>query len=326
MSNPFAPPLSASEEVRSGWSPEQPPEKTSRWRRRIRRPQRPTGPQLPLSPARSMIMTTAGTVAILGVWLVLYALFFSGLAESHDQHVMYSQFREKLALATVPIGGVIKPGTPIALISAPSIKLHSIVVEGTTSKNLENGPGHYPSSPLPGQAGISQIFGKSATFGSPFGSLTSLRAGAPITVTTGQGIFTYRVDDVRRAGDPIPGVLASNPSSLILETATGSGWRSGWAPSQVIYVDASLSGGKIQPTPAGRPAVSPAVDNELASDTGDLVPLVLWLQVLILLSVGLVYAHTRWSLWQMWLVGLPAVIAVLWGTTSCALYLLPNLA
>jgi len=273
-----------------------------------------------------MAITTAGTLGVLAVWIVLYALFFSGLHEGHQQRVMYSHLRQNLALATVPIGGVITPGTPIATISAPTIKLHSVVVEGTSSRELENGPGHYPSSPLPGQAGISQIFGRSATFGSPFASIASLRPGASIAVITGQGSFTYRVIDVRRAGDSIPGVLASEPASLILETSAGSGWRSGWAPSQVLYVDASLSAGKVQPTPAGRLAASPTADAELASDTGDLVPLVLWLQALILLSAGLVIAHNKWSLWQLWLVGLPAALAVLWGTTGAALLLLPNLS
>ena len=44
------------------------------------------------------------------------------------------------------------------------------------------------------------------------------------------------------------------------------------------------------------------------------------------LSKGLVYAYSKWSVWQLWLVGLPTVLAVLWGTTSAALLLLPNLA
>jgi sortase A len=279
-----------------------------------------------MTETRSAAMASLAAVGLLAVWFVLYALLFSSLQESHAQHVMYSHLREDLALATVPIGGAITPGTPVAVMSAPSIKLHSVVVEGTSSKDLSKGPGHYPSSPLPGQGGIAQLFGRSATFGSPFGSITSLHAGAPITITTGQGSFTYSVVDVRQAGDPIPGVLATSPASLILETSVGSGWRSGWAPSQVVYVDASLTKGKLQATPTGRPTASPTADKELASDTSDLIPLVLWLQALILLSVGIVYAYTRWSKWQLWLVALPATLAVLWGATSTALLLLPNLA
>jgi sortase A len=262
----------------------------------------------------------------LAVWVVFYALFFSSLQESHNQHVMYTRLRAYLGSERVPFGGTITPGTPVMLITAPAIKLRSVVVEGTSSKELAKGPGHYPSSPFPGQAGISQIFGRSATFGSPFASIGSLHPGDAIDVTTGQGVFGFSVLDVRRPGDPIPSTLGTNPSSLTLVTSTGSGWRSGWAPTQVMYVDASLTHGKVAPAPAGRPTIVPAADNALAGDTGDLVPLVLWLQAMVLVAAGLFYAHTKWTLWQLWLVGLPTAIAVLWGTTSTALLLLPNLA
>jgi sortase A len=273
------------------------------------------------------VAAALGTVAVLAVWFLLYALFFSGFQESHAQHVMYAHLRTNLASELVPFGGVIKPGTPVAEIVAPAIKLHAVVVEGTSSKELAKGPGHFPTSPFPGQAGGSVIFGRSATFGSPFGNLASLRAGEPITVVTGQGVFKFAVIDVRRAGDPIPAVLSdTTASTLTLETSSGSGWRGGWAPTQVVSVDASLVGGKVQAAPAGRPTAAPTNDNALAGDTSDLVPLVFWLQAMVLVAVGLVYARSKWSIWQLWVVGLPAAVAVLWGATSTALLLLPNLA
>jgi hypothetical protein len=69
----------------------------------------------------------------------------------------------------------------------------------------------------------------------------------------------------------------------------------------------------------------PAIDKRLAGDTNELVPVVLWLELLVLLSVGLGFAYTRWNVWQMWLVGAPALLAVLWVTTGTAMLLLPNL-
>jgi sortase A len=272
------------------------------------------------------MIATFGTVTALAVWFILYALVFSGLQESHSQHVLYTQLRSGLASETIPFGGVIDQGSPIALISAPSIGLRSVVVEGTSSKELTKGPGHLPSSPLPGQAGVSVIFGRSATFGSPFAKLAALRTGATVTVTTGQGTFGYQVKDVRRPGDPGPAQLAANASGLTLVTSSGSGWRSGWAPTQVVYVDASLVTGKVQPAPAGRPTVSPDADQVLAGDTNNLVPLVLWLQAMVLVAAGLVYAHTKLTGLQLWLIGTPLAVAVLWGTTSTTLLLLPNLA
>jgi sortase A len=322
-----APPLSASEEIRSGWALDHSKTASDAPEPVAPNPPRPPRvPLAPLSPTRMTAVVTAATVSVLAVWFVLFALVFSGLKENHEQHVLYSHLRENLALATVPFGGTIKAGTPVALISAPTIKLHSVVVEGTASRQLVNGPGHYPASPMPGQGGRSVLLGRSATFGSPFANIASLHQGDAISVTTGQGVFTYVVDDVRRAGDPGPAVVLTGHSALTLVTSAGSGWRSGWAPTKVVYVDATLSGSKVVPTPPGQPTAAPAADGLLASDTSGLVPLVLWLQALVLLTAGLVYARTKWSLWQLWLVGLPVAVAVLWGSTSAALLLLPNLA
>lgn len=279
-----------------------------------------------MSPTRAAIVATLATVTALAVWFVLYALVFSGLQEGHTQHVLYTRLRSYLAQQKVPFGGVITPGTPVALITAPSIHLRSVVVEGTSSKDLAKGPGHYPSSPFPGQAGVSVIFGRSATFGGPFARIDALHRGAPIVVTTGQGRSVFRVEDVRRAGDPLPPVLPANSSGLTLATSAGSGWRSGWAPTQVVYVDASLATGKVFPAPPGRPTAVASSDRPLASDSDELIILVLWLQALVLVAAGLVYARNRLTGWQMWLVGLPCVIAALWGAAGAALILLPNLA
>jgi len=285
-------------------------------------------PRRPLSPAGVASVATMSTVAVLGLWFVFYALVLSGLQENHTQHVMYSQLRQELALATVPIGGAIKPGTPVGLIQAPEIGLSQVVVEGTSSADLTKGPGHLASTPLPGQAGISVIFGRSATFGAPFHAVHDLRAGAIITVTTGQGAFKYRVLDVRGPGDPLPSVAGLGQSSLTLETTAGRGWRSGWAPNEVIYADARLVKGQVQAAPAGRPAYVPTVDDPLTGDTTDAVlyPLILGLFGLLLVSVGLGYAYTRWTLWQVWFVGLPAVVAMLWIVSNMVMLLLPNLA
>lgn len=285
-----------------------------------RGPRRP-----PLSPTRAAALVVPGAIAALALWFVLYALVLSGLQESHTQHVLYNQLRYGLAQATVPFGGSITPGTPVALLDAPTIGLSAVVVEGTSSADLAKGPGLLPSTPFPGQAGNAQIYGRSATFGAPFGRVHDLLPGAIISVTTGQGTFDYRVLDVRGPGYPRPSRAQLGQSSLTLVTSGGTGWRDGWAPDYVIYADARLVAGAIQPAPSGRPTAVPAIDKRLAGDTNELVPVVLWLELLVLLSVGLGFAYTKWNVWQMWLVGAPALLAVLWVTTGTAMLLLPNL-
>jgi sortase A len=201
---------------------------------------------------------------------------------------------------------------------------HAVVVEGTTSTDLQSGPGHRVDTVLPGQAGVSVILGKGVTFGAPFAHITVLSPGDVITATTGQGTFHYRVADLRYAGDPLPPLLSGRQGRLILVAAVGTGSRAGWAPSQIVYVDADLQGaGKS--SPGGGPTVQPADQVVLAGDDSALTPLVLWLELLIVTAVAVVWARRRWGGWQVWLVGTPALLAVLWVVTETAARLTPNL-
>jgi len=280
---------------------------------------------LPVSPTRAVVIATTATMAAIGIWFVLFGLVLSGLYENHAQHLLYSQLRQGLAQQTVPYGGVMKPGTPIARITAPQIGLSQVVVEGTSSQELVSGPGHLPTTPMPGQAGNSEIFGRSALYGGPFGHVHALKRGANITVVTQQGVFGFRVIDVRGPGDPVPSTAQLGPSSLTLVTSAASGWRAGWAPNYVIYADATLVSGKLQPAPARRPTVVPVADGYLVGDTSQVVLLPYWVLGLLLVCGGLGWASTRWTVWQLWAVGAPAVAAMLWITTNSAMLLLPNL-
>jgi sortase A len=52
---------------------------------------------------------------------------------------------------------------------------------------------------------------------------------------------------------------------------------------------------------------------------------VLWLQGLVLVSVAMVWAWSRWGHWQTWLVGISLLLGVLWGLSEATMRLLPNL-
>lgn len=275
-------------------------------------------------PVLGVVAALAGA-ALLAGWFVSYALFFSRLAEQHQQSLLYAKFREQLAAATAPIGGAIHYGDPVALIDAPGGGVHDeVVVEGTGSGQLTSGPGHQSNTPLPGQAGVSVLFGRSVTYGAPFGQVTRLHPGDVITATTGQGTFHYVVDRVRRPGDPQPSQIADGEGRLILVTTEGNGWRGGWAPQRVVYVDATLRG-KAQPAPDGLPTAIPSNAQAMHNDTSTLVILVLWLQALVVCGAAIAWALQRWGRWQVWLVGVPTVLAILWGASGAAMALLPNL-
>lgn len=266
-------------------------------------------------------------VALLAGWVLLYVYVLSGIQEQHAQHQLYDNFRQELSSGTAPVGGRIAAGDPVAVISIPAAHLYrAVVVEGTAAGVMRDGPGHLRDTPLPGQAGASVIFGRSTTFGAPFRHISQLQNGDAITVTTGQGVFDYVVSGVRLDGDPAPAALAAGSGQLTLITAAGSGWRAGWAPNTSVYVDALLNG-KPQPYPAGRPTAVDQAENQLKTDNSEhvLIQLILLLQLTLIVGIGVAWAWNTWGKWQVWVAGMPVVLAVVWELSSASAQLLPNL-
>lgn len=273
----------------------------------------------------ALVLWIVLTVGILALWLVSYARVFSGIEENATQRGLHDMFREQLAAATAPVGSEITPGVPVALIDSPAARIHeAIVVEGTSSEVMRSGPGHRRNSALPGQAGSSVVYGRSVTFGGPFGRIAELIPGDSISVTTGQGDFDYTVEAVRRPGDPLPAPLQEGESRLILVSSESTGYFKGWAAQTPVYVDALLDG-KVAETPPGRLVSAGITEDAMATSAASLMPLVLWLQLLLVVAVAWVWAARRWNTWQAWLVTVPVFVSALWGTTSAAFGLLPNL-
>ena len=120
--------------------------------------------------------------------------------------------------ATVPVSGAIPTGTPLGIIAIPSIGVEQVFVEGSASEQTAIGPGLRHDSSLPGQAGLSVIVGRRATFGAPFAHLDRLKPGDRIEVTTGQGEFTYVIDLVRTS-DAAPTQIPKVDARLTLVTS-----------------------------------------------------------------------------------------------------------
>jgi sortase A len=98
-------------------------------------------------------------------------------------------------------------GDAIGRISIPSIGVSEFVVEGTDTANLRKGPGHYPSTPLPGERGTAAIAGHRTTYGAPFRRLDDLRPDQPVAVDLPYGRFVYRVERIRIVDDQDLSVL-----------------------------------------------------------------------------------------------------------------------
>lgn len=275
----------------------------------------------PLPDEIAVLSTSFTVLAIVLVWFLAQLLLLSGLSQGRAQDRMYGEFRTQLAQATAPIGGIIAPGAPVALLQIPSLGYDQVVAEGTSSGILMNGPGHRRDTVLPGQAGVSVVYGKSRTFGKPFQTIAHDAAGQSMTVVTGQGTTKYKISAVRRAGDPMPAPLAAGGARITMVTAGGS---SALAPDEVVYVDAELQG-KAFTAPGGRlNAIAPS-ETPMAQDSSVMPTLALSLGALALVVVGALFARQRFGVVRTWVIALPVVLALAWVTSDLATYLLPNL-
>src|SRR4051794_26016251 len=97
---------------------------------------------------------------------------------------------------TAPGGDAIaapRPGASIGQITIPKIGADFYMVEGVDLNYLAEGPGHFPGTPFPGQAGNAALAGHRTTWKAPFNRIDELAPGDTITIKTVQGDFTYEV-------------------------------------------------------------------------------------------------------------------------------------
>ncbi len=198
---------------------------------------------------RSLRPSWLHVVAVIGALIagfLLYALLITGPLEARSQSHLLNQFRTELrtqkqgALLTAPADG-----SPVALIYVPQLSspLEQVGVQGISSNDTKLGPGHYPSSVLPGQAGNSVFIGRGTTYGAPFAHIGDLQAGDEVITVSALGQFRYKVTQVSnnfKLGSVVP-TLPTKGSRLTLISAASS-----FRPSKEWVVVASLEGKGFQ--------------------------------------------------------------------------------
>jgi sortase A len=149
------------------------------------------------------------------------------------------------------------------------------------------------------------VFGRRATFGSPFSDLPLLRTGDVLTTTTSQGLARYQVIALSNSSKPVP--FSEIPNQILLVTAD-----SRIAPAHYIEVEARLLG-----TPFPESGYLPTVGSSevaLGRDSFALIPAMAW---------AIALAATARC--PAWIVTIPVLLAIIWNLYESLSALLPNL-
>jgi sortase A len=221
-------------------------------------------------------------LGLLLVAFVAYQLWGTALYEAQAQSHLKSELSHELrrplptkltasqrlglpAIATVTAPTRPDPALdqPVGLLSIPKIGLLDAIVEGVGEAQLEQGPGHYPGTSMPGQAGNVAIAGHRTTYAHPFYNLDALSPGDDIYILTAQGLFHYTVNGTQIVAPTTVGVLNTVPgkSTLTLTTCNPR-----YSASQRLVVTAALDARPAPPTSTITSTTRPK-DAELAGES-----------------------------------------------------------
>ena len=139
------------------------------------------------------------------LFFLLYQLVGTNATADNQQNSLRRELEQSWsAQAGIPAtrrpsgtGRAIPVGRGIAVIQIPKIKVEKVVVQGVGRDDLKKGPGHVPSTAMPGQAGTFAVSGHRTTYGAPFFKLNELVKGDIITVISRTAIYTYSVTTTR---------------------------------------------------------------------------------------------------------------------------------
>ena len=271
-------------------------------------------------------LIAAGVLILL---FVAYQLWGTGLAEARSQHKLTKQFRQVLAQ---PRPKPVTPGTPgdtpapppapggeaVAILKIPKIGVEKAIVQGVGLADLKKGPGHYPTTPLPGEPGNAAIAGHRTTYGAPFFNLDELKPGDPILVTTRQGRrFRYEVTESKVVSPKETSVLQKTDDNRLTLTTCNPRFSA----SQRLIVVAALKGEALEPPPPAPEPQDPAQPKPVTLEESEAAglsgrnaangPALLWGFLAALVALLTWLAGRAWRRWPAYLLGSPVFLVVL---------------
>jgi sortase A len=130
-------------------------------------------------------------VAGLGLLWVLTVYISSALYQRFEQERFALELLPAPPARTLPVHPEFQlhPGSPFGRLEIPRLQVSVMVIEGSSSRDLQLGVGHILGTALPGDFGNVGLAGHRDTF---FRKLEQLQAQDAITFTTLSGVFHYR--------------------------------------------------------------------------------------------------------------------------------------
>jgi sortase A len=146
-----------------------------------------------------------------------------------------------------PLGVVDGQGFAVLRIPRFGSSYRWVVVEGVSRGDLEEGPGHYPGTALPGQLGNMVVSGHRTTYGHPFNRFAEMRTGDVVSLQVRTVTYRYRVIRTQIVDPrdtavifPVPGNFRARPTQRLLTMTT---CNPEYSAVQRLIVTAELTGG-----------------------------------------------------------------------------------
>lgn len=212
----------------------------------------------------------------------------------------------------------IEAGDPIAIIEIPKIGVDEVVVQGTARDDLQNGPGHYPATPLPGQIGNAAIAGHRTTYGAPFFRLDELAPGDQILTTSLVGDYVYVVTELLVVKPTDVWVVENTPDAQLTLTTCNPKYS---ARERLVVKARLVTEESDAPTAASErqldagagtgELVGDSLEAGLAGDLDSRGPALGWGIVAGVVGLGWWWSFRRWRHVATWLLGVGPFLAAL---------------
>jgi sortase A len=209
------------------------------------------------------VLITLGVIVFL---FIFYELKITDWKTADSQHRLSKQLATQWHISdpkrtppTVSPAKVAKsvPDPPLTVVDGQGFAIlriprfgtgyHWVVVEGVSRDDLEEGPGHYPGTALPGQIGNMVMSAHRTTYGHAFNRLAELHNGDVISLQVRNRTYVYHVVQTQIVDPndisvifPVPGNIHAVPSKRLLTLTT---CNPEYSASQRLIVTAEITGG-----------------------------------------------------------------------------------